>query len=102
MAVIKVIGVSESKGKYEGYDYHNLVLHTERKDLYTVGIRAEQLKIKYRFLNDIFNLGLKPEQVEHLKPKDFENLVGKNVTVSFDMYRNIESVTVVNDNNSAK
>ena len=49
MANSKVIGISVSKGKYEGHDFKNLILHTVRKDTYTEGERAEQ--IKYKSLN---------------------------------------------------
>lgn len=97
-----VIGITESgPDKYNGNYYHNLVLHTSRTDDNVVGARAEQLKIKYSKLNDMFSLSLSQEAVEKLKPNDFKNLIGKEVKVYFDRYRNVDSVQVLNDNKSA-
>lgn len=101
-----VIGITESgPDKYNGNYYHNLVLHTSRTDTSNdnvVGSRAEQLKIKYVKLADMFDLGMSQEAVEKLKPKDFQNLIGKEVKVYFDRYRNVDSVQVLNDNKSAQ
>lgn len=100
-----VIGITESGPDiYQGKAYHNLVLHTSRTDdsKNAVGARAEQLKIKYVKLNDMFNLGLSQEAVEKLTPIDFMNLVGKEVKVYFDRYRNVDSVQVINDNKSVQ
>lgn len=102
----KVIGISESgPGNYQGHPFHNLVLHVEIDDQYTEGKRAEQLKVKYVKLNDIFNLGKTTGEIELLKPKDFRNLVGKSVTVYYDKFRNVDTVVVhpdENDNKSGK
>lgn len=97
-----VIGVTESgPDVYQGKHYHNLVLHTSRTSDNTVGGRAEQLKIKYTKLNDIFGLGLSQEAVEKLHPTDFQNLLNKEIKVYFDRYRNVDSLQVINDNKSA-
>lgn len=101
-----VIGITESgPDKFNGVYYHNLILHTSRTDSSdnnAVGARAEQLKIKYIKLSDMFGLSMTQEEVEKLKPKDFQNLVGKEVKVYFDRYRNVDSVQVLNDNKSAQ
>lgn len=100
-----VIGITESGPDiYQGKPYHNLVLHTSRTDdnKNVVGSRAEQLKIKYAKLNDMFNLGISQEAVEKLTPHDFQNLVGKEVKVYFDRFRNVDSVQVIGDNKSAQ
>ena len=79
----KVIGISESgPSSYQGHPFHNLVLHVMTDDQYTEGKRAEQLKIKYTRLKDIFNLD-DSRDVELLHPKDFRNLLGKSISVYF-------------------
>lgn len=105
----KVIGISESgPGNYQGHPFHNLVLHVETDDQYTEGKRAEQLKVKYAKLNEIFNLGKSPGEIELLHPKDFRNLVGKSVSVYYDRFRNVDTVivhpeeTATHDNKSGK
>ncbi|MBQ9808334.1 MAG: hypothetical protein IJM55_05655 [Ruminococcus sp.] len=102
----KVIGISESgPSSYQGHPFHNLVLHVEVEDRYTEGKRAEQLKVKYSRLNEIFNLGKSAAEVELLHPKDFVNLVGKSVSVYYDKFRNVDTIIVhpdESDNKSGK
>ena len=94
MAKSKVIGISVSSGKYEGYDYKNLVLHTTRTDEHSEGLRAEQLKIKYKILNEALNLNKTAAEVDRLLPKDFVNLIGKEIDVYYDQYRNVKQIIV--------
>lgn len=94
MARNKVVGVSVSAGRFEGFDYRNLIVHTTKSDDKCVGLRAEQFKIKYRFLNDGLNLNMKPEDVMKLEASDFQNLIGKEVMPTFDQFRNCIGLVV--------
>lgn len=95
MANPKVIGVSVSKGKYEGYDYKNLVLHTVRRDQYTEGERAEQIKVKYKNLDIALGLNKTAAEIDRLIPSDFSNLIGKEIEVYYDQYRNVNHIIVL-------
>jgi hypothetical protein len=101
MARNKVIGVSVSAGKFEGYDYRNLMVHTTKEDSKCVGLRAETFKIKFKFLNDGLNLNMKESDVMKLEASDFQNLIGKEVMPTFDQFRNCIGLVVFgSDKNS--
>ena len=95
MANSKVIGISVSKGKYEGYDYKNLILHTVRKDQYTEGERAEQIKVKFKNLGEALNLNKTAAEIDRLLPSDFSNLIGKEIICYYDQYRNVSQICVL-------
>lgn len=94
MAKNKVIGVSVSVGEYQGFPYKNLILHTTRTDDHTEGLKCETVKIKYKALNEALSLNKTAAEIDRLTPADFKNLIGKDITVYYDMYRNVSSVIV--------
>ena len=94
MARNQVVGVSVSVGEYQGFPYKNLILHTTRADEHTEGLKTETVKIKYKVLNDALNLNKTAAEIDRLTPADFKNLIGKEITVYYDMYRNVNSVIV--------
>lgn len=102
MANSKVIGISVSKGKYEGHDFKNLILHTVRKDTYTEGERAEQIKIKYKNLGQALNINKTEGEIDRLIPSDFSDLIGKEIFCYYDQYRNVTSVIVYGTDKTAK
>ena len=95
MANQKVVGISVSKGEYQGFNYKNLVLHTLCKDEHTEGERAQNIKIKYKNLNEVLSLNLTAAEVDNLLPKDFINLIGKEIKVYYDQYRTVTEIVVV-------
>ena len=97
MPKYKVVGVSESKGEYKGYEYRNLILHTECEDRYTVGVKTDKFKIKWVNLSDVFRLGLRDSEINNLTTSDFKDLLGKNVFFSFDRYGNPDRVEVIEE-----
>jgi hypothetical protein len=94
MARIKVVGVSISSGEYQGFPYKNLVLHTLRKEEHTEGERAEQIKIKYKNLREAFNLDKTAAEIDRLTPRDFSDLLGKEIACYYDQYRTVTQVIV--------
>ena len=94
MAKCKVVGVSLSSGEYQGFQFKNLVLHTLRKDEHTEGERSEQIKIKYKYLNNAFNLDKTAAEIDRLLPVNFSDLIGKEVEAFYDQFRNVTSVVV--------
>lgn len=94
--LVKIVGVSESKGKYQGYDFHNLVVHVERSDRNCLGVRAEQKKVKWTNLDYVFGLGnLSSSDIAKLKIADFQNIVGKEADLFFDQYGNLEKLDLI-------
>ena len=100
MANQRVVGISVSKGEYQGYDYKNLVLHTLCKDEHTEGDRAQNVKIKYKNLNEALDLNLTAAEVDRLLPKDFVNLIGKEIRVFYYQYRTVTAVQVISEKKS--
>ena len=90
----KVIGIYISQGEYKDNPYKKLVINVTRKDDKTEGLRAEQYKIKYADLNDALNLNMAQTEVEKLLPKDFANLIGKEVDFFYDQWKNVKSVII--------
>lgn len=97
MARSKVVGISVSKGEYQGYPFKNLVLHTLRSDEHTEGERAEQVKIKYKNLDEALNLNKTSAEIDKLLPYDFRNLIGREISVYYDQYRTVTQVVVYGD-----
>ena len=97
MSKIKVIGVSVSAGEYKGYAFKNLVLHTTREDIHTNGLRAEQIKIKFRNLSDALNINRSAAEIDRLTPADFQNLIGKEISAYYDQYRQVTQIVVYGD-----
>ena len=96
MAKVKIVGVSESKGTYKGYDFHNLVVHVERKDNNCLGMRAEQLKVKWLNLDSAFGLGIKSQSdIEKLKLSDFQSIIDKEANAYYDRYGNLERLELI-------
>lgn len=97
MAKMKIVGITERKGNYEGKDYHNLVLNLEYNDLKdTIGKKVETAKIKWASLADVFDLDLpddvNPENYYNLQ--SFTGFLGCNCHIYYDKYRNAEQVIV--------
>ena len=75
---MKVIGIVNSRGEYEGRPYHNLVFQVAAENTNTnkdvVGMLADTVKVRYADLNTLFGLGL-PDQaeVEKLTAADFDD-----------------------------
>lgn len=94
MAKSKVVGVSVKSGEYQGHAYKNLVLYTLTKSKDVEGEMCEAVKIKYRNLNEALSLNMTASEVDNLGTMDFINLIGKEVSVYYDKFRNVEEVVV--------
>ena len=86
----KVVGISVSIGEYKGYNYKNLVLHMNYfGDQYTEGVKVGHIKVKYKNLNDVFNLNKTAAEIDNLLPNHFKNLIGKSLDVFYNQYREV-------------
>lgn len=94
MARLKVVGVSVKKGNYEGNAWKNLNLYTLTKDKDVEGEMCEVVKVKFKNLNEALSLNMTAAEVDNLGTYDFMNLIGKEISVYYDKYRNVEEVVV--------
>ena len=97
---MKIIGIVNSQGEYEGRKYHNLVLQVEcentnaNKDV--CGLLAETVKIRYADLDVLFGLGLAdPSDVEALKADMFSEYIGAEVEINYNKYGAVQSLKVL-------
>ncbi len=83
---MKIIGIAESSGNFQGNDYHNVVFHcTEpfKADKGT-GLRTENVKVKYMIITE--SLG-KP-----LSAKELAAFVGQEANFYYDKFNNVSLV----------
>lgn len=100
---MKIIGIVNSMGDYQGNKYHNLVLHVsykdtnERKDCQ--GLMTDKLKLRYSDLNDLLSLGLAdPADVQKMTSETFNYLLGKEIEVAYNKFGGIQSLKVLDTN----
>lgn len=96
MAKLKIIGITESKGTYQGFEFHNLVLNLTTADDHTIGYKVETAKIKWKNLDEVFDLEL-PENTtceNYFDLKSFSNLLGRYCHIYYDKYRAVSEVKV--------
>jgi hypothetical protein len=87
---VKVIGIAESKGEYEGSIYHNVNFQctVPYEDGKGTGLQAKSVKVKYKVLTECYG---KP-----LTDKEIVAFVGKEVNFYYDEYKNVSVVQVQN------
>lgn len=84
---IKVVGVSERSGNYQGFDYHNVYIHVNREDNNAFGVIAEQIKIKFAQVPNVFG--------KAMSAADWQALVGKDISVSYNRFGNCEAINII-------
>lgn len=100
---MKVIGLVNSQGDYEGRHYHNLVLQVEAKNTNAnkdvCGLLADTVKLRYSDLNTLFNMGFAdPADVEKLTAKDFKDiLLNAEVDVAYNKFGAVQSVSILRE-----
>lgn len=98
---MKVVGIANSQGEYEGRKYHNLVFQVnvensnENKDV--CGLLVDTVKIRYQDINAIFGIGLAdPADVEKLKAADFDEWLNADIDVAYNKYGAVQSINKIN------
>lgn len=99
---MKVLGIVNSSGVYEGRKYHNLVLHVSyqetngNKDF--KGLMVDTVKLKYADLDVLLNMGLAdPSDVEHMGTDSFSWLIGKELVVAYNKFGQVQSIDVIDE-----
>lgn len=86
---MKIIGVADSSGNYQGNDYHNIIFHcTEPLDSdKSTGLRTESFKVKHKIIEEIFG---KP-----LNSKELAAFVGQEANFYYDKFNHVNLVQFV-------
>lgn len=97
---MKVIGIVNSSGEYQGRKYHNLVLHCNYPDdngnRDSCGELTDTVKLRFSDLNSIFGMGFaEPSDVEKLHAEDFAHLLNKQIEVAYNKFGAVQSVKVL-------
>lgn len=104
---MKVIGIVNSQGDYQGRPYHNLVFHVSyentnaNKDV--CGSLTDTVKVRFADLNEMFGLGFAdPADVEKLHAEDFSDYIGKEIDVAYNKFGAVQSVNIVTPKKDAQ
>lgn len=97
---MKVIGIVNSQGDFNGKPYHNLVLQVttsnENVNRDVCGQLVDTVKIRYADLNAVLGLGLAdPADTETLKAESFNDYLGAEIDVAYNKYGAVNAVKVV-------
>lgn len=96
---MKVIGIVNSQGEFQGKRYHNLVLQVvlanENENRDVCGEMVDTVKIRYADLNAILDLGLAdPADAERIQAEAFADYIGCEISVGYNKYGAVQSLTV--------
>lgn len=99
---MKIVGIVNSQGDFNGKPYHNLVLHVTMENENTnkdvCGLLTDTIKLRYSDINDMLGLGLAdPSDVEKLKAETFQQYVGKKIDVAYNKFGAVQSVKIYDD-----
>jgi len=99
---MKVLGIVNSSGNYEGRNYHNLVLHVSYQETNAnkdfKGLMVDTVKLKYSDLDVLLNMGLAdPSDVERMNTDSFAWLIGKDICVAYNKFGQVQSVDIIDE-----
>lgn len=104
---MKILGIVNSQGDFNGNKYHNLVLHCSypepnaNKD--TCGLLVDTVKLRFTDLNSILGMGFAdPSDVEKLHAEDFNHLIGAEIEVSYNKFGAVQAVKVLSSSDKSK
>lgn len=97
---MKVVGIVNLSGDYQGRRYHNLVLHVTykeengNKDI--KGLLTDTVKIRYADLNAVLSMGLAdPSDVEKCGTDTFSYLLGSEIEVAYNKFGAVQYINVL-------
>lgn len=80
---MKIIGISESKGAYEGFKYHNYIFYCENSGMPAVsGVVVERFKIKSDVISNFYERFGNGEKLNDF----FNYLIGKKIRIFYNRY----------------
>lgn len=104
---MKILGIVNSQGDFNGNKYHNLVLHcsyketNERKDC--CGELTDVVKLRFSDLNAFFSMGLAdPSEVERMSAANFDFLLGEEIEVSYNKFGAVQGIKVLDSKDKSQ
>lgn len=91
---MKVIGIQQKVGSYQGVAYDNIYLHCTYKDSNAFGELTELVKIKSSLVSEAFG--------HNMTSSDWHELIGKEINSYCNKYGNVIHVEVIQPNNTQK
>lgn len=95
--MLSVCGVQVKKGQYQGFDYHNVLIHCindnptpDTANCQTKGQTTETIKVKFALVKEVFG---KP-----MSSVDWDNLIGEQIRVFFNRFGNPDKIEIVKSN----
>lgn len=80
---MRIIGISESKGEYGGFKYHNYIFYCENSGVPTVaGVVVERFKIKSTVFNDFYNRHSNGMELNEF----FNFIIGEDIRIFYNRY----------------
>ena len=97
---MKVVGIVNSQGDFNGKPYHNLVFHVtapnDNANRDVCGLLTDTVKVRYSDLNMVLGLGLAdPSDVEKLGAEMFDDYLGAELEVSYNKYGAVNAIKAV-------
>ena len=86
---MKIVGVTNSSGNYQGNDYDNIILHCTEpfNNEKSTGLRTESFKIKHSIMAEIFG--------KSLTSKELAAFVGQEANFFYDKFNHVNLVQLV-------
>lgn len=84
---MKVIGIQERSGEYQGNKYHNVMIHCTKESDDSYGEITEVIKVKFSNVREVFG--------KAMSSADWQNLISKNIFVNYDRYGVVQFVQIV-------
>jgi len=84
---MRVVGVQQRSGEYQGNKYDNFLIHCLKEDDDCLGEISEIVKVKASKVKEIFG--------RQMQPEDWQNLIGKEIRQYCDKYGQTIEVRVV-------
>ena len=101
---MKIIGVSTSKGEFQGRNYHNLNIYVTtdfNPNVDGLGKTVETIKLRFANINVLLNLGMTEQAVENLTAKDFSTLIGRECNIYYNRFGGVESINWIENKETA-
>lgn len=97
---MKVVGIVNSQGDFNGKPYHNLVFQctapNENANRDICGLIVDTVKVRYADLNTVLGLGLAdPADAEKLTAETFSDYLGAEIEVAYNKYGAVNAIKAI-------
>lgn len=86
---MKVIGIAERSGEFNGKAWHNINIHCTYNDDNAIGELTKIVKVKAAISDEVFST--------KVDTNFLRSLIGKNIRVYYNQYGNVDMINLVGD-----